>query len=345
MTQYDTFVIAEAGSNWRMGTYERDIKMAKVLIDVAVDAQADAVKFQTYRPETVYVSNAGNSDYLSEAGIKESINEIFKDLSMPYEMIPILSDYCNLRGIEFMSTPFSINDAKAIDPFVKRHKIASYEISHSRLIEFVAKTGKPLILSTGASSYEDIDWAVEYFKKHGGTDLSLMQVTAKYPAPISSLNLSVIPILKEKYRLEIGLSDHSRDPIIGPSVAVALGASIVEKHFTLDNSLPGPDHSFALLPDELKIMVQSIRAARQSLGTGKKNVQDIEKELYFYAQRRLQAKENIKKGEIFEEGGNIDILRPGKQRRGIHPKFLSKLIGKPSKRQIPIGDGIFMTDF
>src|SRR5690242_12380030 len=139
-----TFIIAEAGSNWRMGTFSRDMKMAKALIDVAADADADAVKFQTYRPETVYVSNPGDSDYLSETGIKESVTEMFKDLSMPYEMIPLLSEHCKKRNIQFMSTPFSIADAKAIDPYVTIHKIASYEISHPRLIEFVAKTGKPL---------------------------------------------------------------------------------------------------------------------------------------------------------------------------------------------------------
>ena len=142
------FIIAEAGSNWKMGTPERDIEMAKALIDAAVDAKADAIKFQTYKSETVYVPNAGESTYLTESGIKESITKIFADLSMPYEMIPILADYCKTKNIQFMSTPFSVNDAKAIDPYVQTHKIASYEITHSRLIEFVAKSGKPLILST-----------------------------------------------------------------------------------------------------------------------------------------------------------------------------------------------------
>jgi len=165
---YDkVFIIAEAGSNWRCGTYSRDIKMARTLIDVAVEAGADAVKFQTYRAETVYVPNAGDSDYLSEAGIRERITDIFKDLSMPYEMIPELAEYCQEKGIQFMSTPFSIDDAKAVDPYVKIHKIASYEISHSRLIAFAANTGKPVILSTGGATYEDIEWALNHFFKNG----------------------------------------------------------------------------------------------------------------------------------------------------------------------------------
>jgi N-acetylneuraminate synthase len=244
--------------------------MAKALIDVAVEAGADAVKFQTYKPETVYVSNAGDSDYLSEVGIKESITEIFKDLSMPYEMIPQLAEYCQKQNIQFMSTPFSIADAKAVDPYVKIHKIASYEISHIRLIEFMAETGKPVILSTGGATYEDIEWAINHFYKNGGKEISLMQCTAKYPAPISTLNLKVIPELINRFNIPVGLSDHSRDPLIGPVGAIALGATIVEKHFTLHNKLPGPDHSFAITPDELKQMVKAIRQIEEALGSGKK---------------------------------------------------------------------------
>jgi len=339
------FVIAEAGSNWRMGSYERDLKMAKALIDVASDAGADAVKFQTYRPETVYVPNAGNSDYLSEAGMKESITEIFRDLSMPYEMIPELSDHCKKKKIQFMSTPFSIEDAMAIDPFVTIHKIASYEITHSRLIEFIAKTGKLLILSTGAATMKEIEWAVNHFYKNGGKKISLMQVTAKYPAPLSSLNLQVIKTLKNYFKVPVGFSDHSLDPIIAPITAVALGATIIEKHFTLSKSLPGPDHSFALTPSELKQMIKAIRDCELCLGTGEKNVQEVEKELRDYAQRGIQAISQIKQGDVLSEGINIGILRSGKQKKGLHPKFLSELEGKKATRDILVGEGIVEGDY
>lgn len=339
------FIIAEAGSNWRMGTLSRDLKMAKTLIDIAHEAGADAVKFQTYKPETVYVSNAGDSDYLSEVGIKESITEIFRDLSMPYEMIPQLFDHCKKYGIKFMSTPFSVQDAKELNPYVTIHKIASYEITHSRLIEYIAKTRKPLILSTGASTFDEIKWAVEHFYKHGGKQISLMQVTAKYPAPLSTLNLKVIPHLMKKFRVPVGLSDHSIDPIIGPVAAVALGATIIEKHFTLNKKLPGPDHSFAITPEQLKIMVKSIRECESSLGTGNKIVQKEELELRRFAQRSIQAIKTIKKGDVFKEGVNIDILRPGKQQKGSHPMFLSKILNKRSKRNIRIGKGITSQDY
>ena len=340
-----TFVIAEAGSNWRCGTPPRDMRMAKSLIDVAVEAGADAVKFQTYKPETVYVPNAGDSDYLAEAGIKESITEIFKDLSMPYEMIPQLAEYCQKQNIQFMSTPFSISDAKAVDPYVKIHKIASYEISHAPLIEFIAKTGKPLILSTGGATYEDVEWAINHFYKHGGKTISLMQCTAKYPAPLSTLNLKVIHEFINRFNVPVGLSDHSRDPIIGPIGAVAFGATIIEKHFTLHNKLPGPDHSFAITPDELKQMVKAIRQIEQAMGSEIKEVQEEEIELRNYAQRAVQAIKVIKKGEILSESRNIEVLRPGKQKRGLHPKYLIEIEGKKATRKIPLGDGIKEGDY
>ena len=340
-----TFIIAEAGSNWRMGISKRDREMAKVLIDVAVEAGADAVKFQTYRADTVYVPNAGDSDYLSESGIKESITDIFEDLAMPYEMIPELAHYCKNNQIEFMSSPFSIADAQAVDPYVSTHKIASYEITHAPLIAFMAKTGKPCILSTGAATYEDIEWAVTHFKAHGGEDLSLMQCTAKYPAPFSTLNLSVIPTLAKYFDCPVGLSDHSRDPIIGPVGAVALGATVIEKHYTLNNRLPGPDHAFALTPPELKAMVQAIRDMEEARGLGQKVVYKEENELRDYAQRSIQATIDIAVGDVFLEGENIDILRPGKQKQGIHPKHLGDIEGKIATRRIPLGDGVQNRDY
>jgi len=339
------FVIAEAGSNWRAGSPQRDLQMAKSLIDVASDSGADAIKFQTYRSSSVYVSNAGNSNYLKDAGIEESINEIFKDLEMPYEMIPELVKYCELKNIEFMSTPFSIEDAKAIDPFVKRHKIASYEISHSRLIEFIGKTKKPLILSTGAATKEEIGWAVEHFKKNGGSEITLMQTTAKYPASLESLNISAIMDLKNTFNVSVGFSDHSIDPVIGPITATVLGAKIIEKHFTLNKKLPGPDHSFALEPTQLKKMITAIRNCEKCIGTGKKIVQKDEMELREFGQRSIQCIKNISKGEIFKEGENFAILRSGNCKKGMHGKYVEILQRKISTRDILDGDGITELDY
>lgn len=337
------FIIAEAGSNWRMGERQRDIAMAKGLIEHAAEAKVDAIKFQSFSAKSVYVQNAGLPGYMSKSD--KSINDIFEDISLPADVLPLLSDHCKKYGIKFLSSVFSIEDAKAVDPYVQMHKIASYEITHSRLIEFVAGTGKPLILSTGAATYDDIEWALEHFRKHGGRQVTLMQTTAKYPAPLSTLNLKAIPTLAKRFGVPVGLSDHSRDPIIGPLAAVALGAVAIEKHFTLHNSLPGPDHAFALTPKELKEMVRTIRDAEKALGSAEKRVLLEEQELRNYAQRGIQATRAIKKGEVFKEGTNIDILRPGKQKKGLHPKFLPKIEGMRAKRNIPAGDGIIDADY
>lgn len=339
------FLIAEAGSNWRMGTPARDDSMGKALIDAAIAAGADAVKFQTYRPETVYVENAGTSDYLSDSGYRQDIREIFADLAMSDDLVTSLAAYCRERDIAFMSTPFSPRDFAAVDPHVAIHKVASYEISHPHLLTLAAKSGKPLLLSTGASSEADIAWAVETVRAAGGRDICLMQCTARYPAPPESLNLRSIPWLKRRFGVSAGFSDHSRDPLEGPLAAVALGARVVEKHYTLDRRLPGPDHAFAITPAELKDMVDGIRAVEATLGSGVKEVLPEERELAAFARRGLQATSAIDAGERLREGVNIEILRPGAQPLGLHPKHLPEIEGKAAARDIPLGHGIGKGDW
>jgi N-acetylneuraminate synthase len=334
------FVIAEAGSNWRMGTPDRDRQMARALIDVAVEAEADAIKFQTYRARDTYVANAGESDYLAEIGIRRSINDIFVDLEMPYELIGELAAYCGEVGIEFMSTPFSTADAQAIDPHVRRHKVASYEINHVRLLQWLAATGKPLIISTGAATEADIDFCLETVRVAAGGQVTLLQCTSRYPAPPESLNLAVIPWLKRRFGVEAGFSDHSRDPVVGPVVAVSLGATVVEKHFTINNRLPGPDHAFALEPDELSEMVRAIRVAEVMRGDGVKNVGPQETELRSFAVRAVQATRDLAPGDLLVEGENFDVLRPGNRAGGMHPRHLDTLLGRRAASHISAGDGI-----
>jgi N-acetylneuraminate synthase len=334
------FIMAEAGSNWKCGPFEEDLAQARRLIEIAAKSGADAVKFQTYRPETIYVKNAGASNYLSKQGMSQNINDIFENLSMPYEMIPELARYAKKHNIIFMSTPFSVADAKQVDPYVDVHKIASYEINHARLLEFIAKTEKPLFISTGASTFTEIDFAVDLVKKNGNNDIRLLQCTSKYPCPVEALNLSVIPQLKSRYSLPVGLSDHSIDPIVAPIMSVALGACAIEKHFTLDRKLPGPDHPFALIPSELELMVSSIRNAELARGTGKKEVLKEEEELRKFATRSIQAIKPISKGDILQEGVNFDILRPGNRIRGLEARFLTSVNGKRSKHNVDVGDGI-----
>ena len=335
-----TFVIAEAGSNWKVGSFEEDLKQAKNLITIAADAGADAVKFQTYRPETVYASNAGKSEYLSKNGITEDIHSIFERHAMPYEMIPKLAEFCKEKNILFMSSPFSIHDAKELDPFVEIHKVASFEMNHIRLLEFLFKTQKPIIISTGASTYDEIDFLLNLAKKYKNESIALLQCTSKYPSPSSALNLSVIPKLKLKYRIPVGFSDHSINPVIGPILAVGFGATIIEKHFTLDKSLPGPDHSFALNPDELKVMIHHIREADKAKGNGEKKILEEEKELRHFATRSIQAIKHINKGDVLLEGQNFEVLRPGNRIRGTEARFLDIVEGKRSLKIIEPGDGV-----
>lgn len=343
--QSGVYVIAEAGSNWRMGSPPRDFAMAKALIDVAAEAGADAVKFQTFRAESVYVAEAGSSDYLAEAGITQSIQDIFADIAMPYDMLPKLAEYARQRGIDFMSTAFSAEDFEAVDPLVAIHKIASYEISHIRLIELAARSGKPTVMSTGAATLEDIAWAVDHYHTSGGRDLCLLQCTAKYPAPLDGLNLASIPELARMFGVPAGLSDHSRDPIIAPLAATALGARVIEKHFTLDNRLPGPDHMFAVTALELAAMISAIRAANVARGTGVKEVHSSEIELAAFAQRGVQAIRQIDVGDTFKENENVAILRPGKQKKGVHPRFLAAIAGARSTRNLRAGEGILVGDW
>ena len=338
------FVIAEAGSNWKARTQKQSIVRAKKLIDIAASSGADAIKFQTYNAKSVYVENAGKSKYLMKKGIKKDVIEVFNKFAMSHSMLPILAQHCKKRKIHFMSTPFSIGDAKEVNKFVKIHKIASYEINHVKLLEFIVKTGKPVMISTGGSTLEEIDFALKTLKKNGGKEIAILQCTAKYPSPIESLNLNVIPELKKRYDIPIGFSDHSEDPIIGPLTALSLGATIIEKHFTLDKSLNGPDHYFALNPKELKMMINAIRESETSRGDKNKKILHEEKELRQFAVRAIQATKNIKKGERFQIGKNIDFLRPGKQKRGIEPRFWKKIEGKISKKEMSKGVGITRKD-
>lgn len=335
-------IIAEAGSNFHLGSKKNDLQMAKTLIAAAKEAGADVIKFQTYRARTLYAPSAGKSAYLKHAGIDEDIETLLSSLEMSYEMIHELAGICKKEKIEFMSSAFSPQDFAAVNPFVKRHKIASYEINHLRLLELAAKSGKPLILSTGASTPNDIRWAIDTFKKAGGKEkeLTLLQCTAQYPAEDCAMHLKAIPWLKAHFHLPVGLSDHSQDPLVAPLGAVALGATVIEKHFTLDKRLPGPDHAFALTPSELKAMVQGIRKMEAMLGESVKAIAPAEQELYLFAKRRVQAITPIKKGQIFKEDTNIAILRPGNQRGGVHPGCIDEIVGKKAKRDIPAGDGI-----
>jgi N,N'-diacetyllegionaminate synthase len=318
-------VIAEAGSNHN-GSYEHACR----LIDVAAEAGADAVKFQVFRAERLYPRSAGFSDYLKVA---KSIYDIITELEMPVKWIPGLAAHCSQRGVQFLASAFDEASVDALDPYVSAYKIASYEMTHYPLLEYVAGRGKPVIVSTGAATIDEVEEMVAEAERIGIKSLVLMQCTAAYPAPLESLNLLTIPAMHQRFGVPVGFSDHSRDAVVGPAAARALGANVVEKHFTLSNLLPGPDHAFALEPGELHRMVRTIREVERSLGTGEKVPHAVEAELRGFARRSVFTIRAMKAGEVFTPE-NLAVLRCGKVPAGLAPREYPQVLGRRAAQDL-----------
>lgn len=334
-----TFIIGEIGSNFSCGDETVSLLLAKKMIEEVYASGCDAAKFQLFNPQKIYVPNAGSPKYLNQ-----DINEIFKKHALPSHFIPKLYEHANYVGIELMCSFFSKEDFEKINPYVQKHKIASYELRHIRLLELAAESQKPLFLSTGCASLEDIEWACETFFKLNGKNLTLFHCTASYPAQSNSLNLRCIRSLAERFKVPVGLSDHSAHPLHAPIAAVALGATAIEKHVTFHQKLPGPDHFFAINFKELKEMCEAICETEIILGLENKAIFPQEEELATFARRGVQAILPIKAGDLLKEDNNIAILRPGVQRLGIHPKFLERMEGKKALKDIPLGCGIQQED-
>jgi N-acetylneuraminate synthase len=320
------FIVAEAGSN-----HNGSLEQALAMIDVAKAANVDAVKFQNFRAEKLYPKNAGISDYLP---IKKPIYDIIKGMEMPLEWIPTLADYCKTKDLMFFSAPFDEESADALDPYVEVFKIASYEITHMPLIRHVARKKKPMILSTGTANLKEVEQAVEWCRAEGNEDLVLLQCTASYPVPLASLNVRALVTMRETFGVPTGLSDHSRDPFAGPMTAVALGANVIEKHFTLSNHLPGPDHTYAVEPDELAELVRRVRQVEAVLGNGLKETLPVEAELHSFARRSIFALRDIQPGEQFAPD-NIGVLRCGKLGFGMAPEHYPALLKRRAAKLIP----------
>ena len=323
------YIIAEAGSN-----HNQNMDQAKKLIEIAADANADAVKFQIFSAETLYSKKTPNPEYLEGKVKQRTVWELIKTLELPREWLGELADYSRSHGLIFMCTPFDYNAILELEKLgMLVYKIASFEIVDLPFLKQIAKTEKPIILSTGMASLGDIEDAINTVKQIGNNDIALLHCGINYPPPYEDLNLRVIQTLKQAFQVPVGFSDHTMSITI-PSVCVALGASIIEKHFTIDRSLKGPDHKFALEPDELKEMIKQIRETELSLGSPLKILPDSEKNLYKLARRSIIAKKKIPKGKVIEES-DIIIKRPG---YGISPKFLEIVIGRIAKIDIEEDD-------
>jgi len=325
-----TFVIAEAGSN-----HNGDKETALKLIDAVADAGADAVKFQTFKADRMYPEDSGG------IGTADSdAYSVLKELEMSYDWIPDLTAYADERGLVFLSSPFDRKSADALADYVSAFKIGSSLVSHHPFLEYVSDLGKPLIISTGAHSMEDIAGTMDVLEN---TDVAILQCVSAYPTPLDRVNVSVIKTFRDRFDVPVGLSDHTEEPAIAPAAAVALDAAVIEKHLTLDNSLDGPDHSFALEPAEFEQMVSQVRCTEAALGDGQKVVLDIESETYENGRRCLHASRPLREGEILTKA-DIEWLRPGENPRGISPTEESRVLGSRVTRDIDRGETIAEED-
>ena len=322
------FIIAEVGVN-----HNGDLALACKLVDAAVEAGADAVKFQTFKAENVASRIAEKAKYQKKTTDEaESQFEMIKKLELSFEDFVKIKDYCDKKNIIFLSTPFDYESVDFLENLVPLYKIGSGEITNLPFLEHIAKKGKPIILSTGMSTFGEVEEAVNLILPILTSHVSpliLLHCVTNYPAKYEDVNLKAMLTLKEAFKLPVGYSDHTLG-IEVPVAAVALGARVIEKHLTLDKNLPGPDHKASLGPQELKAMIKAIRNIEKSLGNGIKAPTQSEYEAMKVVRRSLVATRDIRAGEVVRES-DIVIKRPG---IGIPPKFKEIIIGMRPTRDI-----------
>lgn len=321
-----TIIIAEAGVNHN-GNYEMALRM----VDEAKRAGADYVKFQTAKPELVISSFAPKAEYQKETtGDGESQLEMCKAIHLPLTDYKPLKDYCDKVGIGFMSTPFDLVSIDVLEPLnMDYYKIPSGEITNLPYLRKIAAKGRPVIMSTGMSELPEIEAAMKVLEDGGlkREQIILLHCNTQYPTPMADVNLRAMLDIRNSLRVRVGYSDHTQG-IEVPIAAVAMGAEVIEKHFTLNKTLPGPDHKASLEPHELKAMVDAIRNIEQALGDEHKHVSDSERPNIIVARKSIVAARDIKQGEILTED-NITVKRPG---NGVSPMLWDEVIGTAAKR-------------
>src|SRR5574341_1088394 len=326
---YPCFVVAEAGVN-----HNGDLKLARQLVDMAVESRADAVKFQTFRAERLVTPLAPKANYQQETtGASESQFEMLRRLELSNEAHRELMSYCQQRGILFMSTPFDEESADFLDGLgMVVFKIPSGELTNLPLLAHVARKGKPMIVSTGMSTLSEVKTAVHAIGKAGNRDLVLLQCVSSYPASPADANLRAMQTMATEFNVPVGYSDHTSGIEVALA-AVALGACVIEKHFTLDRTLPGPDQRASLEPDELATMIRGIRVVEAALGHGRKEPATSEVNTAAVARKSLVAARDIPAGATLTEE-LIAIKRPG---IGLPPTMRRHILGLRAKQDIPAG--------
>lgn len=327
-----TFIIAELSANHN---HKKEIALESV--KAAKEAGADAVKIQTYTADTLTLDCDNEYFQIKQGTLWDgtTLYKLYQQAYTPWEWHKELFEYAQELGVPLFSTPF---DKTAVDFLEKLNnpiiKIASFELVDIPLIEYAASKGRPMIMSTGIATLQEIQEAVDACHKAGNNDITLLKCTSSYPAPLNEANLMTIPDMKERFGCKVGLSDHTTGNIAA-CTAVALGAQVIEKHFIIDRSIGGPDASFSMTKDEFSEMVKRVRETEECLGSVSYELSDKMKKNRKFA-RSLFACANIKKGEVFTEK-NIRSVRPGD---GCSPKYLPELLGKKSDREYKFGEPI-----
>jgi pseudaminic acid synthase len=326
---HPAYVIAEMSAN-----HGHKFDQAVEIIRAAKDAGADAVKLQTYRPDTITIDSS--QSYFRVAGGTlwdgRTLYDLYAEACTPWEWQPRLKKAAEDLGMDLFSSAF---DATAVDFLeemgVTAHKVASFELVDIPLIQRMARTGKPLIMSTGMATVEEIEEALRSARDAGATQIALLKCTSAYPAPAEEMNLRTIPEMARRFGVPVGLSDHTMG-IATPVAAVALGACIIEKHLTLSRSTPGPDSAFSLEPQEFKAMVDAVRTTEKALGEVRFGLSAKEEASRTF-RRSLFVVEDVKQGEIFT-ASNVRSIRPG---HGLHTRHLAEVLGKRAAREIKRG--------
>ena len=325
------YVIAEVGSN-----HDRDLDKARRLIEVAAEAGADAVKFQTYSGARIYSRKTPSFAYLEPVSGDRSPSELLSEIELPREWQGELAAHAKSVGIHFFSSPFDADAVAELDALdVPALKIASFEIVDVQLIECAAATGRPLLISTGMATLGEIEEALDAAERGGARAVGLFQCVSLYPAPDHLANLRAMDTMRRAFGVPVGFSDHTTG-IAVPIAAAALGASFVEKHLTLDRSSPGPDHPFALEPGEMKALVDGVRAAEAALGDGRKDgpAEEERAEMYRLGRRSLVFTRDATAGTPLSRE-LLTTKRPG---FGVMPKYLEMVLGRQLQRDVEEDD-------
>lgn len=318
-----TLIIAEVGVN-----HNGDIEIAKLLVETAYRCGADIVKFQTFDVDATVSKYAEMAEYQKKnLGANESQKEMLRKLTFTQGEFIFLAKYCKKVGIQFLSTPFDINSIVFLDDIQNLWKIPSGEITNYPYLVEVARTGKNIILSTGMSTMEEVDLAVEVLKENGAGKITLMHCTTNYPTPMKDVNLNAMLTMRSHCKCPVGYSDHTKGIEVSIAAA-ALGAEVIEKHFTLDRNMKGPDHKASLEPNELETMVKAIRNIEMAMGDGEKIPTESEKINMGVVRKSIIAGRHINKGDIFTEA-NLTTKRPG---TGISPMRWNDIVGMKAKR-------------